>query len=183
MALESPPRPELVGVTRRQFFNRSLVGLTALGLSGFGSAVLAFLWPRIGGAFGSTIDAGSLDRLVEVARDTRMPVYVPAGRFYAVPHGDGVVALFQRCTHLGCRVPFCSTSQWFECGCHQSKYNRVGEWKAGPAPRGLDRFAVRIEDGHVLVDTGGLQTGPPRGTDTIGQEPEGPHCVTDGHAT
>ena len=55
---------------------------------------------------------------------------------------QGFVALYQRCVHLGCRVPFCQTSQWFECPCHGSKYNRVGEKKAGPAPRGLDRFAL-----------------------------------------
>ena len=171
------PRPELVGVTRRQFFNRSAVALLGVGASGFGAAVLAFLWPRIGGAFGSKIDAGSLERVLETVQDTRMPVHVPAGRFYLIAEDDAVVALYQRCTHLGCRVPFCTSSQWFECPCHNSMYNRVGEWQAGPAPRGLDRFPVTIERGNVIVDTGRLQIGPPHGTATIGQEPAGPHCV------
>ena len=45
----------------------------------------------------------------------------------------------QKCPHLGCRVPECATSQWFECQCHGSQYNRAGEKKAGPAPRGMDR--------------------------------------------
>jgi hypothetical protein len=36
--------------------------------------------------------------------------------------------------------PECLSSQWFECGCHGSQYNRVGENKAGPAPRGMDHF-------------------------------------------
>src|SRR3546814_2290060 len=53
---------------------------------------------------------------------------------------EGVVALYQKCVHLGCRVPECVTSQWFECPCHGSQYNQVGEKKGGPAPRGLDRF-------------------------------------------
>ena len=48
-------------------------------------------------------------------------------------------------SHLGCRVPECVTSQWFECPCHGSQYNRVGEKKGGPAPRGLDRFAMSVE--------------------------------------
>ena len=56
----------------------------------------------------------------------------------------GVTALYQKCVHLGCRVPECLTSQWFECPCHGSQYNRVGEKKGGPAPRGLDRFAISV---------------------------------------
>ncbi len=92
----------------------------------------------------------------------------------------GVVALYQKCPHLGCRVPFCATSQWFECGCHGSQYNRVGEKKGGPAPRGMDRFGVTIEGGTVVVDTGLVVQGPPIGTNTTGQEAEGPHCVSGG---
>ena len=80
--------------------------------------------------------------------------------------------------HLGCRVPFCQTSQWFECPCHGSKYNRVGEKKAGPAPRGLDRFyATQSSDDSIIVDTGNIFLGPPIGTNTTGQNAEGPLCV------
>jgi cytochrome b6-f complex iron-sulfur subunit len=90
----------------------------------------------------------------------------------------GIVALYQRCVHLGCRVPFCPTSQWFECPCHGSKYNRVGEKKAGPAPRGLDRFyATQSSDTSIVVDTGTIFLGPPIGTNTTGQNAEGPLCV------
>lgn len=177
VATWTEPPPGAVGVTRRQFFNRSAIALLGVGASGFAAATLAFLWPSARGAFGSTIDAGPLDRIRDELAHTRAPVYVPAGRFYLVAHEDSVLALYQRCTHLGCRVPFCSSSQWFECGCHASRYNLVGEWKGGPAPRGLDRFPVTVERGNVLVDTGQLQIGAPHGTDSIGQEPAGPHCV------
>jgi cytochrome b6-f complex iron-sulfur subunit len=90
----------------------------------------------------------------------------------------GYVALYQKCVHLGCRVPWCQTSQWFECPCHGSQYNRVGEKKGGPAPRGLDRFALSISsDGVMSVNTqGNPYVGPPIGTNTTGQEAEGPHC-------
>ena len=56
----------------------------------------------------------------------------------------GITILSQKCPHLGCRVPQCATSQWFECQCHGSQYNRVGEKKAGPAPRGMDRYPATI---------------------------------------
>lgn len=174
----TPARPDAIAVTRRQFFNRSMVAMTGLGLSGFGLSVLAFMWPRASvGTFGSTVDAGTLVSIRETIRDTRQPVYLSRGRLYLVERDDRVDALYQRCPHLGCRVPFCTSSQWFECACHSSMYNRVGEWKAGPAPRGMDRFPVEVVDGRVTVDTSQVITGPPHGTNTTGQEAEGPHCV------
>ena len=90
----------------------------------------------------------------------------------------GVVALYQKCVHLGCRVPSCATSKWFECGCHGSQYNQAGEKKGGPAPRGLDRFAMEVSGGSLTVNTGQIIQGPPIGTNTTGQEAEGPHCVS-----
>jgi Rieske Fe-S protein len=92
---------------------------------------------------------------------------------------SGVVALYQKCPHLGCRVPNCVSSQWFECPCHGSQYNRVGEKRGGPAPRGMDRFAMSVTDGVLTVDTGTIVQGPPIGTNTTGQEAEGPHCIGD----
>lgn len=79
-------------------------------------------------------------------------------------------------------MPECATSQWFECGCHGSQYNRVGEKKGGPAPRGMDRFAMEVSGGNLTVDTSsaGQIQGPPIGTNTTGQEAEGPHCVSGG---
>src|SRR5205085_10265681 len=100
-------------------------------------------------------------------------VYKPA--IYKDMSELGIVALYQRCVHLGCRVPFCQTSQWFECPCHGSKYNRAGEKKAGPAPRGLDRWPAVFDGDAVTIDTSGSPVlGPPIGTSTTGQEPEGP---------
>ena len=87
------------------------------------------------------------------------------------------MALYQKCAHLGCRVPFCDQSQWFECPCHGSKYNYAGEYQLGPAPNGLQRFPVKVEGGQVKVDTGAPTAGPPRGTDTIHEPPQGPFCV------
>jgi cytochrome b6-f complex iron-sulfur subunit len=196
----APVDPEIIGVTRRQFFNRSIVAMMGLGISGFGAAVLAFLWPQLSGGFGNKISLGKLDDILQEASASREPAYFPEARVYinpypkeAVPKAEaayssavltgmeaGVVALYQKCPHLGCKVPFCATSQWFECGCHGSQYNRVGEKKGGPAPRGLDHFPVTIDGDTLVVDTGTTILGASIGTNTTGQEPEGPHCVTTG---
>ena len=92
----------------------------------------------------------------------------------------GVVALYQKCPHLGCRVPECKSSQWFECPCHGSQYNQVGEKKGGPAPRGMDGFAMEVSGGVLIVNTGQVIQGAAIGTNTTGQEAEGPHCIGGG---
>jgi cytochrome b6-f complex iron-sulfur subunit len=194
----TPPDPETVAFSRRRFFNRSAVTLMGVGLSGFGVAAIAFLWPKVGGGFGSKINAGKVDDLNSQIEGAKNALYLAEARTWLVQYpkealtkaekvysgavltgmNAGFVALYQKCVHLGCRVPFCETSQWFECPCHGSQYNRVGEKKGGPAPRGLDRFAVTVSGGNLIIDTGSISLGPAIGTNTTGQEAEGPHCIT-----
>lgn len=201
-----PADPETVGVSRRQFFNRTIVMVMGLSLTGFGLACIAFLWPQGISGFGSKIKVGLISDLLTEIRDNNGFLYKPEGRMWLTeyPSGavekavvtysaaelngmtagqslgldGGIVALYQKCPHLGCRVPSCQTSQWFECPCHGSKYNQVGEKRGGPAPRGMDRFAVEVTaDGSLVVDTGSIIQGPPIGTNTTGQEAEGPNCI------
>ena len=177
-----PPDPETVAVTRRQFFNRGIVTLMILALSGFGASILAFLWPKLSGGFGSRITIGSVGDVNGAIEAGDGFFYVPEGRSWvtnypldAVPEAEasgvyaepvlegmraGFNALYQKCPHLGCRVPQCVTSQWFECPCHGSQYNQTGEKKGGPAPRGMDRFGVSVADGVVSIDTGAGLRGP-----------------------
>jgi cytochrome b6-f complex iron-sulfur subunit len=195
-----PPDPEVLGVTRRQFFNRGILVFWGVGLSGFGGAVLAFLWPKLGVGFGSVINIGTTQSIDAKIAEGNGFAYYPEGRMwvthypaaalgaarrtYSAPEVKsmeaGYTALYQKCVHLGCRVPSCPTSQWFECQCHGSQYNRNGEKKGGPAPRGLDRFALTVDGGSASVDTSTVIQGPPIGTNTTGQEAEGPHCVGGG---
>ncbi|HEX7225380.1 MAG TPA: Rieske 2Fe-2S domain-containing protein [Candidatus Limnocylindria bacterium] len=92
-----------------------------------------------------------------------------------------VLALWRKCPHLGCQVPqVCEVSQWFECLCHGSKYTVLGEKRDGPAPRGMDRFAVTIEDGAYVIVTREVISGPPVGTVTFDQRTASEitdHCV------
>jgi len=88
------------------------------------------------------------------------------------------MALYQKCVHLGCRVPWCDSSQGFECPCHGSKYNAHGEYVGGPAPRNLDRFQVTVDDlGNLVVDTGSIVE-TPRAPATTVDYPQGPACLS-----
>ncbi len=64
----------------------------------------------------------------------------------------GLVALYQKCPHLGCRVPNCSSSQWFECPCRGSRAQpgrreegRTGSSGHGPLRHGGHRWPVHRE--------------------------------------
>ena len=194
-----PPDPDALGVSRRQFFNRATIGLMAAGIGTFSAAsFVAFLWPTKTGGFGGKVPVGRYDDIISGVRTGDGFFYAPEARAWitmypvdAVPKAEGLyaaslmpglerglVASYQKCPHLGCRVPQCASSQWFECGCHGSQYNRVGEKKGGPAPRGMDHFPLEFSAAdEVTIDTGTIVQGLPIGTNTTGQEAEGPHCV------
>jgi cytochrome b6-f complex iron-sulfur subunit len=193
------PDEEALGVSRRMFFNRATITLLSISVGTFGASVVGFLWKGAEGGFGSKINAGKIDDVIQLIRQNKGFLYLSEARAWvteypkdAIGKGKaiygkqapvfsgmqaGIVALYQKCPHLGCRVPNCLSSQWFECPCHGSQYNRVGEKKGGPAPRGMDRFGVAIVNGVLTIDTGAVFAGPAIGTNTTGQEAEGPHCI------
>lgn len=186
--------PEEAGVTRRQFFNRALGVTFGTFMGVLGLDFLAFLWPRLSGGFGADVNAGNVVDLLEQAINddgSVTPVFVPEARAYVVPYTEspqfegkkvdagGVTALFQRCVHLGCRVPWCGPSQGFECPCHGSKYNALGEYFAGPAPRNLDRFVVELNSVDELIIKTGSIVQTPRALQKTVEYPQGPSCIGD----
>lgn len=181
------------GISRRQFFNRAITATFGSFLGLFGLYSLAFFWPKLSGGFGTDVDAGPVEDIAAKTVNpdgTIGPVFIPEARAYVVPAPDslsdqfdgksvaagGLMALYQRCVHLGCRVPWCATSIGFECPCHGSKYNSVGEYYAGPAPRNLDRFTVEIANDRFIIHSGTIiQT--PRAPRPSVAYPQGPSCI------
>lgn len=64
---------------------------------------------------------------------------------------QNVVAYSPSCTHLGCAYHWDAASKNFLCPCHTSVFSIDGKVLAGPAPRPLDRFATRIDNGKLLI--------------------------------
>lgn len=112
---------------------------------------LRFLSPRSSdGEFGGTFDLGHYD---QYPNGSVTPV--EAGRFYLVRLDDGgFLAVYRRCTHLGCAVPYDPGLGKFVCPCHGSAFDPDGNVLNQPAPRPLDLFALTIDaDGNISVDT------------------------------
>ncbi|MEN8171504.1 MAG: Rieske 2Fe-2S domain-containing protein [Chloroflexota bacterium] len=137
-------------LTRRSFLKTLWGVIGGVAALEFGGVTLAYMQPRLAeGDFGGIIEVGSVDTF-----PSGSVTHIPNGRFYLSRLADGgFLAIYQRCTHLGCSVPWDQTAEQFICPCHNSQFTSDGELLNPPAPRPLDIFPVIIEDGIVMVDT------------------------------
>jgi Rieske Fe-S protein len=173
------------GLSRRTLLRRSLGVGVALWLTEVAAGSVSFLWSSVGGA-AARVRVGSFDEIVTRAAGLPFrqgfPAYIQEARAFVVvvdsavgaffpgsdETGEGILnvrALSQVCPHLGCRPNPCIEDFWFRCPCHQSRYDRLGT-KAdgvafGPAARGMDRYAVEVDENGVLaIDRTHITLGP-----------------------
>lgn len=184
------------GANRRQFFGKAMAMMFFAYLGTLGLSTLSMMWPVVSGGFGADIDLGDADELLAAVRlpdGSVSPLFWAEARAWIVPVNEdeidgsqfqenatvvgGLTALFMTCPHLGCRVPWCDSSKGFECGCHGSKFNAMGEYQAGPAPRNMDRFVVEIDDGNRLIAKTGSVINSPRASVKSVKYPKGPSCI------
>lgn len=98
--------------------------------------------------------------------------------------GSGVILVLDRGEPIalsaldgrGQPVVYCETSGWFQDVNHGSQFDQLGRYALGPAPRGLDRFAVLVLGDDVFVDRQQVMTGAPR-FQPRALEPSGPFCA------
>lgn len=170
-----PETPVALPVPRRSLISRRFVLLGTF-WTGLSLALLAivgpwldFLYPRKVRGFGGPVPVTKTN----IPAPGADPIRNFEGRFWLVnlpagptPNGEespgGVLALWTKCPHLGCTVPwradfaFLERKGWFRCPCHGSTYTKEGGVRVyGPAPRSMDTFRVQPqEDGSLIVQTG-----------------------------
>ena len=138
-------------ISRRDALNLLWAASGALVVGELSFVGLKFLSPRASdGEFGGVFNLGPVD---QVPAGSVTPV--EAGRFYLVRLNDGgFLALYRKCTHLGCSVPYEPTEGKFICPCHGSAFSLNGDVQNAPAPRAMDLFELTIESGEIVVNTG-----------------------------
>lgn len=147
---------------RRNFFVRAIQGMGALIAGGLGIPAAAYLFStRKSEKSGDWIEVGELSQLQPripeevVFRRNRVDgwkVTSEKSTAWVVKLSDQeVVAYSPQCTHLGCAYHYDERKGEFLCPCHTSNFSIEGNVLTGPAPRPLDRYAVRLDGGRILV--------------------------------
>lgn len=164
----------------RQISRRGLLRVTfwaglGAGLAGFAASLIDFMYPRGITGFGGIVSAGTIDSFAPGTK-----TQIPEGKMWIVnlteeQGGPGFLALWWKCPHLGCTVPwrdnFSFTDPnsgqekrgWFRCPCHGSTYTDAGVRVYGPAPRSMDHFELTIDPSskRISVNTGKVIKGTP----------------------
>ena len=141
-------------VNRRQFFGVAW-GASILALLGqMGVGLKQFMTPILEeGAFVTKVKVGRVNEF-EVGSVN----YFRESRFYLIRFEKGFLAMYRKCPHLGCVVPWDEKAGNFNCPCHSSLFEKTGTVQSGPAPRPMDLFAVEIKGDEIFVDTGQIIT-------------------------
>ena len=148
-------------LSRRRFIATSFwtgAGVTFVGVRGFGGPVPA----------GNVVDfEASVDPKAFRADQFRLMNLDPEETRPGGSDGAaGLLALWRKCSHLGCAVPwesnvtFDNDRGWFRCPCHRSTYSKAGVRVWGPASRSMDTMLIEIDEvGDITVQTGIRQNG------------------------
>ena len=168
---DSPPPPPLAPTPeRRRFLTRlSLVlsgavgALLGLPVLGFLLAPLTRKEPRVWRAVGRVHDF-AIGETVNVRFEdaSALPWSGVTARTAAWLRRDDethFTAYSVHCTHLGCPVRWMAEAQLFLCPCHGGVYYADGTVSAGPPPKRLPTYPVRVRAGQVEIQTSPIPIG------------------------
>jgi menaquinol-cytochrome c reductase iron-sulfur subunit len=157
-----PAAPETIG--RRRFLESLSIGLGALcgavlAIPGLGFVLAPLfqkppeLWRGVGKLddfkIGQTVSVSFLD-------PSPLPwagVTARTAAWLRRVKTDEFIAFAVNCSHLGCPVRWLGDANLFMCPCHGGVYYSDGSVAAGPPPRPLTRYPVRIQNGEVQIQT------------------------------
>lgn len=175
-------------VSRRNFIRLSFWSGLGVTVGGSLALFLDYFYPRNVKGFGGPVPAGNAADYPRGAP----PLANSAGQFWianldptdtadnGTGGAQGLLALWRKCPHLGCTVPWRPTANvevssetgWYQCPCHGSTYTRAGIRVFGPAPRSMDTMAIEIDDaGNITVQTGDITSGGPDNPERVVDHP------------
>ena len=169
--MNPPVQDETLTPTRRKFYETVIVGVQAI----IGAALAI---PAVAYLLGPT-KAHREDDWVEATDTNTLTPKTPVEVFFRKSRTDGwkvisekktawvvkmadnnIVAYGPQCTHLGCAYHWDEGKTEFICPCHNSFFGIDGKVVSGPAPRPLDRYETKIDNGKLLLGPLHQPTGP-----------------------
>ncbi len=133
-------------LTRRNFLSLSANGLTFLGVAGALGLCGKFFWPNVSYGPPSKFSIGKPTNFPDGAKQN-----IADQKVSIIRHGDQIGAISMVCQHLGCTVAASPTG--YDCPCHGSKYDDMGNVTHGPALVSLFWFDIALTpSGDLEVD-------------------------------
>jgi menaquinol-cytochrome c reductase iron-sulfur subunit len=159
-----PSEPSAVPTPRRRFLARLSLGLSGLIAAATTVPVIGFLLspltrkpPRVWRPVGP-VDTFAIGRTVNVTFEDASPlpwagVTAHTAAWLRRDAAEHFTAFTVHCTHLGCPVRWVADAELFLCPCHGGVYSADGTVAAGPPPRTLPQYPVRVRNGEVEILT------------------------------
>jgi quinol---cytochrome c reductase iron-sulfur subunit, bacillus type len=162
MAGNESGSPSAMDPERRRFLTWLGVGLSALAAMVVAVPVVGFIvaplfvnprdvWRKVGAV--SNFEIG---KTVKVSFTDPSPmawagVTALTAAWLRRLDADQFEAFALNCAHLGCPVRWIPKANLFMCPCHGGVYYADGSVAAGPPPRGLFKYPVRVREGQVEI--------------------------------
>ena len=159
-----PSEPSAVPTPRRRFLARLSLGLSGLIATATTVPVIGFLLspltrksPRVWRPVGP-VDTFAIGKTVNVTFEDASPlpwagVTARTAAWLRRDDETHFTAFTVHCTHLGCPVRWVADAKLFLCPCHGGVYYADGTVSAGPPPKPLPQYPVRVRDRQVEILT------------------------------
>lgn len=154
------------GIDRRNFLKGAIASIMAVIGVGFGIPAIPYIvGPALKKDEGQNwIQLGPVSK-IEIGQPTLFKFKIKiqtgwivdeqeAAAYIFTTDGREFTALSNVCTHLGCRVRWIAEQEKFFCPCHNGVFDKQGNVEAGPPPRGLDKYEVKVENDQLLIKGG-----------------------------
>jgi len=76
----------------------------------------------------------------------------PDNQIILIRQANRIMAFSLGCPHQNAALQWRSQDRRFQCPLHGAKFQADGNLQSGPATRAMDRFALRLDKGRVVVD-------------------------------
>ncbi len=160
----APPKPPVHAagnaadsISRRQMLRSGMYGTVGLFMTQALVGAGVMFWPAKVSGFGGKV---LVPKPLSEFKPGDPPTKVREGKFWLSRVDEGLIALYWKCPHLGCTVPWTPEENQFHCPCHGSIYDKSGQNVGGPAPRPMDFMEVEVKGEEIWVDTGKITQRP-----------------------
>lgn len=160
---ESPSGP----ITRKDFMTRLSLSLAALSAAVAAVPVISALvapllehkegqWRTVGHVDDFPVGSTRLVSFQNADPEAYAGVETKSAAWLRRSEPQQFKAFAVNCSHLGCPVRWEEDAQLFMCPCHGGVYYKDGSVAAGPPPRPLTEYKIRIKKNEVQLQTAPL---------------------------